>query len=105
MSNYNNGISEKTISKTIDSTKEPSMYKVILHNDDYTTMEFVVHILEAFFGMNSEKATHIMLNVHTKGKGVCGVYPRDIAETKVAQVNEYSRQNEHPLLCTMEADS
>jgi ATP-dependent Clp protease adaptor protein ClpS len=85
--------------------KRPPMYKVVLINDDYTPMEFVVHILEAFFGMNREKATHIMLNVHTKGKGVCGVYPRDIAETKVAQVNEYSRQNEHPLLCTMEADS
>ena len=85
--------------------KRQPMYKVILLNDDYTPMEFVVHILERFFGMNREKATHIMLNVHTKGKGVCGVYPRDIAETKVAQVNEYSRQNEHPLLCTMEADS
>jgi ATP-dependent Clp protease adaptor protein ClpS len=85
--------------------KRPPMYKVVLINDDYTPMEFVVHILEAFFGMNREKATHIMLNVHTKGKGVCGVYPRDIAETKVAQVNEYSRQNEHPLLCTMETDS
>jgi ATP-dependent Clp protease adaptor protein ClpS len=81
------------------------MYKVVLINDDYTPMEFVVHILEAFFGMNREQATHIMLNVHTKGKGVCGVYPRDIAETKVTQVNEYSRQNEHPLLCTMETDS
>jgi ATP-dependent Clp protease adaptor protein ClpS len=68
-------------------------------------MEFVVHILESFFGMNREKATHIMLNVHTKGKGVCGVYTREIAETKVTQVNDYSRQNEHPLLCTMEIDS
>lgn len=85
--------------------KKPPMYKVVLINDDYTPMEFVVHILEAFFGMNREQATHIMLNVHTKGKGVCGVYPRDIAETKVTQVNEYSRQNEHPLLCTMETDS
>ena len=85
--------------------KKPPMFKVILINDDYTPMEFVVHILEAFFGLSRENATHIMLNVHTKGKGVCGVFPRDIAETKVAQVNEYSRQNEHPLLCTMEADS
>ncbi len=85
--------------------KRPPMYKVVLINDDYTPMEFVVHVLEAFFGMNREKATHIMLNVHTQGKGVCGIYPRDIAETKVAQVNDYSRQNEHPLLCTMEADS
>ena len=85
--------------------KKPPMYKVVLINDDYTPMEFVVHILEAFFGMDREKATHIMLNVHTRGKGVCGIYPRDIAETKVAQVNDYSRQNEHPLLCTMEAES
>ena len=85
--------------------KKPPMYKVILLNDDYTPMEFVVHILEMFFSMDREKATHIMLNVHTKGKGVCGVYTREIAETKVMQVNDYSRQNEHPLLCTMEADS
>ena len=85
--------------------KKPPMYKVILLNDDYTPMEFVVHILEVFFAINRENATHIMLNVHTKGKGVCGVYTRDIAETKVAQVNDYSRQNQHPLLCTMEADS
>ncbi|MDH5572271.1 MAG: ATP-dependent Clp protease adapter ClpS [Gammaproteobacteria bacterium] len=85
--------------------KPPPMYKVVLINDDYTPMEFVVHVLEAFFGMNREAATHIMLNVHTKGKGICGVYPRDIAETKVAQVNDYSRRNDHPLMCTMEADS
>ena len=81
------------------------MYKVILVNDDYTPMEFVVHVLENFFGMNREKATQIMLNVHTKGRGVCGVFTRDIAETKVVQVNDYSRKHEHPLLCTMEADT
>lgn len=85
--------------------KKPPMYKVVLINDDYTPMEFVVHILEAFFGMNREKATHIMLNVHTKGKGVCGIYTRDVAETKVTQVNEYSKQNQHPLLCTLEIDN
>jgi ATP-dependent Clp protease adaptor protein ClpS len=84
--------------------KRPPMYKVILLNDDYTPMEFVVHILEVFFGMDRERATHIMLNVHTKGAGVCGVFTREIAETKVAQVNDYSRTNEHPLLCTMESD-
>lgn len=84
--------------------KKPSLYKVIILNDDYTPMEFVVHILEAFFSLPREKATNVMLNVHTKGKGVCGVYTRDIAETKVEQVNEYSRQNQHPLLCTLEAD-
>ena len=84
--------------------KRPPMYKVILLNDDYTPMEFVVHILEVFFGMDRERATRIMLNVHTQGKGICGLYTRDIAETKVSQVNDYSRQNEHPLLCTLEAD-
>lgn len=84
--------------------KRPPMYKVILLNDDYTPMEFVVHILEAFFGMDRERSTHIMLNVHTQGKGICGVFSRDIAETKVAQVNDYARQNDHPLMCTLEAD-
>ncbi|MFK5913177.1 MAG: ATP-dependent Clp protease adapter ClpS [Woeseiaceae bacterium] len=86
-------------------TKKPKMYKVIIMNDDYTPMEFVVHILVSFFNLTGDKAQNIMLNVHTKGKGVCGVYTRDIAETKVEQVNEYSRENQHPLLCTMEADS
>jgi ATP-dependent Clp protease adaptor protein ClpS len=85
--------------------KKPPMYKVVLINDDYTPMEFVVHILEAFFGMNREKATHIMLNVHKQGKGICGIYTLDVAETKVAQVNEYSKQNQHPLLCTLEIDN
>jgi ATP-dependent Clp protease adaptor protein ClpS len=82
--------------------KRPPLYKVVLINDDYTPMEFVVHVLENFFKMNREKATRIMLQVHTHGKGVCGVFTRDIAETKVYQVNEYSRANEHPLLCAME---
>ncbi len=85
--------------------KKPPMYKVLILNDDYTPMDFVVHILEAFFNLPREKATNVMLNVHTKGKGVCGVYTRDVAETKVEQVNDYSRQNQHPLLCTMETDS
>ena len=85
--------------------KKPPMYKVLILNDDYTPMDFVVHILRAFFNLTNEKAQNIMLNVHTMGKGVCGVYTRDIAETKVEQVNEYSRQNKHPLLCTMEVDS
>ncbi|MCO6413303.1 MAG: ATP-dependent Clp protease adapter ClpS [Thiogranum sp.] len=82
--------------------KRPRMYKVVLHNDDYTPMEFVVLLLEQIFGMSREKATQVMLHVHTRGKGVCGVFTREIAETKVAQVNEYSRQNQHPLLCAME---
>ena len=85
--------------------KRPQMFKVLLINDDYTPMEFVVHVLETFFSMDRPAATQIMLNVHSKGKGLCGVFTRDVAETKVAQVNDYSRQHEHPLLCTMEVDS
>lgn len=82
--------------------KPPPLYKVVLLNDDYTPMEFVVQVLETFFNMDRETATRVMLTVHTKGKGVCGIYTRDIAETKVAQVNEYARENQHPLLCSME---
>lgn len=82
--------------------KRPPLFKVLLVNDDYTPMEFVVHVLETFFAMTSEKATQVMLHVHTRGVGVCGVFTRDIAETKVSQVNDFSRQNHHPLLCTME---
>jgi ATP-dependent Clp protease adaptor protein ClpS len=82
--------------------KQPPLYKVILLNDDYTPMEFVVLVLQTFFHMSREKATQIMLHVHTRGVGVCGVFTRDIAETKVHQVNEYARSNQHPLLCTME---
>ncbi len=82
--------------------KRPSMYKVILLNDDYTPMDFVVEVLESFFQMDRSKATQIMLHVHTRGMGICGVFTYDIAETKVAQVNDYSRTNQHPLLCTME---
>lgn len=82
--------------------KPPPLYCVILLNDDFTPMEFVVHILESFFGMPNEKAMQVMLHVHTRGKGVCGVFAYDVAETKVSQVNAYARENEHPLLCTME---
>ena len=82
--------------------KRPPLYSVVLLNDDYTPMEFVVHVLERFFSMERERAVRVMLQVHTQGKGVCGVYSREIAETKVAQVNDYSRENNHPLLCTME---
>ncbi|MGD2083066.1 MAG: ATP-dependent Clp protease adapter ClpS [Chromatiales bacterium] len=82
--------------------KRPPLYKVLLLNDDYTPMEFVVQVLETFFQMNREKATQVMLHVHTRGMGVCGVYTREIAETKVSQVNDYSRDHQHPLLCTME---
>jgi len=82
--------------------KPPSMYQVVMYNDDYTPMEFVVEILESFFSLNREKSTQIMLTVHTQGKAVCGVFTRDIAETKVTQVNQYSSDNEHPLLCGMD---
>ena len=82
--------------------KRPPLYKVMLLNDDYTPMEFVVQVLESFFRMDREKATRIMLHVHTRGVGVCGVFTREIAETKVAQVSEYSQRHQHPLMCTME---
>ncbi|MBB1089288.1 ATP-dependent Clp protease adapter ClpS [Lysobacter sp. SG-8] len=80
----------------------PPLYSVLLLNDDYTPMDFVVDVLMRFFPMNIEKATQIMLHVHTRGRGVCGVFTREVAESKVAQVNEYARLNQHPLLCTME---
>jgi ATP-dependent Clp protease adaptor protein ClpS len=80
----------------------PPMYRVILVNDDYTPMDFVIEILITFFRMSHDRATQVMLHVHTKGKGVCGIFTFEIAETKVAQVNEYSHQSEHPLKCTME---
>lgn len=83
--------------------KRPPMYKVMLLNDDYTPMDFVVEILEKFFFMNREKATNVMLTVHIHGKAVCGIYTRDIAETKSAQVNQYAREHQHPLLSEIEA--
>jgi ATP-dependent Clp protease adaptor protein ClpS len=82
--------------------KKPPLYKVVLLNDDYTPMEFVVQVLEKFFQLDRVRATQIMLHVHTRGVGVCGVYTRDVAETKVVRVNEYSRSHQHPLMCTME---
>lgn len=82
--------------------KEPPLYKVVLINDDFTPMEFVVMLLEKLFAMDREKATRIMLHIHTQGKGVCGIYTHEIAETKVAQANEYSQRHQHPLLCSME---
>jgi ATP-dependent Clp protease adaptor protein ClpS len=83
--------------------KRPSMFKVMLLNDDYTPMDFVVEILERFFSMGREKATQVMLTVHVHGKAVCGVYTRDIAETKSAQVNQYAKKHQHPLLSNIEA--
>jgi len=84
--------------------QQPPLYKVILINDDYTPMDFVVDVLRSFFNMNVEKATQIMLKVHTEGKGVCGVFSKDVAETKAAQVNDYSRECEQPLLCSVEVE-
>ncbi|MGH8124685.1 MAG: ATP-dependent Clp protease adapter ClpS [Rhodanobacteraceae bacterium] len=83
-------------------TERPPLYQVVLLNDDYTPMEFVVEVLEMFFNMAHDRATQVMLHVHTRGKGVCGVFSREVAESKVAQVNEFSRVHQHPLLCTME---
>ena len=82
--------------------RKPPLYKVFLLNDDFTPMEFVVAVLKTFFNMDDEKATQVMLHVHTKGMGVCGVFSKDIAETKVRQVNDFSRSHQHPLLCDFE---
>jgi ATP-dependent Clp protease adaptor protein ClpS len=91
-----------TVQEARPKLRRPPLFKVLLLNDDYTPMEFVVQVLETFFAMGRDKATQIMLHVHTRGVGVCGVYTRDIAETKVTQVNDYSRTHQHPLMCTME---
>jgi ATP-dependent Clp protease adaptor protein ClpS len=90
--------------KTKPKTKKPSMYKVLMLNDDYTPMEFVVHVLERFFAKSREEATRIMLHVHRRGVGLCGVFTYEVAETKVTQVMDYARQNQHPLQCTLEKD-
>ena len=82
--------------------KPPPMYKVVLLNDDFTPMDFVVDVIQTFFALGYDQATQIMLHVHTKGKGVCGVFTFEIAETKVAHVNDYARRNEHPLKCALE---
>ena len=92
------------LTQTKPKTKKPSMYKVLLLNDDFTPMEFVVHILERFFNIDHQQAVSIMLTIHQKGLAVVGVYPHEIAETKVAQVMEFSRKNQHPLQCTMEKE-
>ncbi len=98
------GTSTGVVIKTRPKTKKPSMYKVLMLNDDYTPMEFVVHVLERFFGKGREEATRIMLHVHQRGVGVCGVYTYEVAETKVTQVMDLARQNQHPLQCTIEKE-
>lgn len=92
------------VTKTVSKTKKPSMYKVLLLNDDYTPMEFVVHVLERFFAINHQTSIEIMMTVHKKGAAVVGVFTRDIAETKVVQVMDLARKHEHPLQCTMEKE-
>ena len=96
---YDHGLA---VEEARPKTKKPPQYRVILLNDDYTPMEFVVEVLQLIFGMDRQKATRVMLEVHTQGKGVCGIFTYGIAETKVAQVAAFAEQHQHPLLCTME---
>ncbi|ACS86053.1 ATP-dependent Clp protease adapter ClpS [Musicola paradisiaca] len=104
MANHNTGPQVEGQTKDLheEALQPPSMYKVILNNDDYTPMEFVIDVLQKFFSYDIERATQLMLTVHYQGKAICGVYSAEVAETKVAQVNRYARENEHPLLCTLE---
>ncbi len=98
--NGNSGVGIATRTRT--RTKKPTPYKVLLLNDDYTPMEFVVLVLQRFFRMNMEDATRVMLHVHQKGVGVCGIFTYEVAETKVTQVIDFARENQHPLQCTLE---
>ena len=92
------------LTKTVAKTKKPPMYKVLMLNDDFTPMEFVIYALERFFHKNRQEATNIMLHIHRRGVGICGVFTYEVAETKINQVLDLARQNEHPLQCTMEKD-
>ncbi|MHA1597616.1 MAG: ATP-dependent Clp protease adapter ClpS [Alphaproteobacteria bacterium] len=93
-----------TLTRTRPKTKKPAMYKVLMLNDDYTPMEFVIHVLERFFAMSADQAMRIMLNVHQRGVGVCGVFTYEVAETKTSQVMDLAREHQHPLQCTIEKD-
>lgn len=104
MSNERTDFEEIVVSRGDTEIKEPQMYKALLHNDDYTSMEFVVSILQNVFGKDINEATEIMLNVHEKGIGVAGIYTYEVCETKIAVVHELARKNEFPLRCTMEAE-
>ena len=104
MSQYLPDTKELVDPGTKEELKEPPMFRVLLHNDDYTTMEFVVEVLMAVFKKTAEEATQIMLNVHRRGSGICGVFTREVAETKVETVIRLARENGHPLRCTMEKD-
>ena len=90
------------LERELEKSKPPMLYKVVMLNDDFTTMEFVIEVLQTFFAMNLERATQVMLKVHKEGSAVCGVYPKDIAETKVAQVMAFAKHHEHPLRCELE---
>jgi ATP-dependent Clp protease adaptor protein ClpS len=96
------GTGTGVVTRTRPQTKKPSLYKVLLLNDDYTPMEFVVHVLQRFFRMSLEDATRVMLHVHQKGVGVCGIFTFEVAETKVTQVMDFAKQHQHPLQCTLE---
>ena len=102
--NGGNAPGTTVVTKPRPKTKKPAMYKVLMLNDDYTPMEFVVHVLERFFQKNRDEATRIMLHVHRRGVGVCGVFTYEVAETKVTQVMDLARQNQHPLQCTIEKE-
>ncbi len=93
------------VAESRPGVRQPPLYKVVILNDDYTPMEFVVHVLEAFFYMDREKATQVMLTIHTRGSAVAGLFPRDVAETKAELVNRHARENDHPLLCHAEPGS
>lgn len=101
---YEGGSTGLALEEAKPALQVPPMYKVIMNNDDYTPMDFVVEVLEVFFGLNRESATKVMLTVHTEGRAVCGLFTRDIAETKAMQVNQYARECQHPLLCEIEKD-
>jgi ATP-dependent Clp protease adaptor protein ClpS len=98
----NGGTGTGVVTRTRPQTKKPALYKVLMLNDDYTPMEFVVHVLQRFFRMGLEDATRVMLHVHQKGVGVCGIFTYEVAETKVSQVMDFAKQHQHPLQCTLE---
>ena len=104
MANDDHSFEESVITKKKEKVKRPPLYRVILHNDDYTTMDFVVVVLQRFFFKNETEATHIMLNVHKKGWGIAGTYTFEIAETKVKQVHSFAKNNQHPLKCSLEPE-
>ena len=104
MSHFSQSSDNLLVERVAQKAKPPKRYKVVLLNDDFTPMDFVIEVLMRFFAMDEAKATQVMLAVHHQGKGICGVYSREVAETKAYQVNQYSRQHQHPLMCQIEAE-